>query len=84
MRTTLVIDDELFVYAKKLAADRRSSLSGLLNEALRGYLTRGQRSGPVATFRMPTFHGDGEVAIDTSPADLRTLEDAEAELEAFR
>ncbi len=84
MRTTLVIDDELFAYAKKAAADRRSSLSGLVNEALRGYLTRRLQPGPEATFRMPTFHGDGEMAIDTPPADLRSLEDAEAELEAFR
>ena len=39
MRTTLDIDDRLLVAAKKRAAEAKTSLTKVIEEALRGYLS---------------------------------------------
>jgi hypothetical protein len=48
MRTTVVLPDHLMIEAKKLAADRRSSLTRVLEESLRAYLAR-ERNAPRTT-----------------------------------
>lgn len=53
MRTTLILDDNLFQAAKRRAAERKSTLSDVVNDALRQLISR-----PAATKRrikLPTF-----------------------------
>lgn len=45
MRTTVVLPEHLLVEAKKLAADRKTSLTRVLEESLRGFLAR-ERAAP--------------------------------------
>jgi plasmid stability protein len=58
MRTIINLDDDLHRRAKEYAARMRTSLTALVEEALRIRLARptGRRSGPVV---LPTFGGDG-------------------------
>ena len=58
MRTIISLDDELHRRAKSYAAERRTTLTALVEEALRAHLAerRGKRRPPV---RLPTFKGDG-------------------------
>lgn len=71
MRTTLILNDELAAAAKRLAADRRTSFSAVVNEALRNeiYQTRKQGS-PVA---IPVYGGQGNARFDTSPEEFDDL-----------
>ncbi len=57
MRTTLDLDDALMRRAKKLAAERGTSLTALIEEALRERLTRPARVPRKR--RLHTFRGDG-------------------------
>lgn len=71
MRTTLILNDELATAAKRLAADRRTSLSQLVNDALRRELESPARThAPLA---IPVFGGTGGDHPDTSPAELDAL-----------
>lgn len=83
MRTTLVIDDELYTSAKRLAAEKGCSVSSVVAEALRGYVSNRERAANRSTFHMPTFNGDTEKSVDTPPGELHQL-DEEAELAPFR
>jgi len=77
MRTTLVIQDKLFVSAKKLAAEKGSSLSALVEEALRYQVNRSERSPKDRReFRVPVFEGNGE-AVDSMPGDFHEIGDRE-------
>lgn len=49
MRTTVVLPDHLFTEAKKLAAERRTSFTRLLEESLRAYLARERSRVATAT-----------------------------------
>ena len=70
MRTTLVINDELLAEAKKRAADRKSNVSAIVNEALRMALKAEEAGVPPTVFQMPTYRpGRGAVA-DTFPEEL--------------
>lgn len=71
MRTTLVLNDELAVAAKRLAALRRTSLSQVVNDALRREIERPsiRPSSPA----MPVYGGKGNLRPDTSPAELDAL-----------
>ena len=56
MRTTIDIPEPLLQSAKALAADRRITLSAVVEDALRGHLTqRPQRDTPL--FRLHTVRG---------------------------
>ena len=83
MRTTLVIKDELFVSAKKLAAEKGCSMSALVSDALRNLVNR-HGGGPkdLPDFRVPTFEGIGTV-IDSKPGEFRELEE-EDDLASFK
>jgi len=77
MRTTLVLDDELFSKAKQRAATLNSTLSEVVNQALREVLTK--RTPHAPPYEMITS-GDGEPISHHEPIDLyRALEDEERE-----
>lgn len=77
MRTTVVIDDELFRQARKRAAESGVSVSEIVNRALRETFSQKTESGRLPPFRMVTF-GRGQQRVDHSAADLwRAEEDDE-------
>jgi metal-responsive CopG/Arc/MetJ family transcriptional regulator len=57
MRTTIDIDDDLFLELKRVAAEKRQSLKALIEDAIRSSLsrrytaTRGTENQAVITFR---------------------------------
>lgn len=78
MRTTLVIQDELLAAAKKRAADRKSNVSAIVNEALRAALKSDVTGSPQTMFQMPTFRPQAEAGrTDSKPAELFDLMVAE-------
>ncbi|MGA0369421.1 MAG: CopG family transcriptional regulator [Kiritimatiellia bacterium] len=73
MRTTLDLNDDLVELAKKKAAERKSSLSAVVNEALRASFKQPASEEAAPPFRMLTFapqKAPHEAAVDTSPRDL--------------
>ncbi len=58
MRTTIRLDDQLLRDAKRAALERGTTLTALVEDALRRALAPapGERR---ERFRIPTFHGDG-------------------------
>ncbi len=81
MRTTLVLDDRLVRDAKRRAASRGMTLSGLVNEALQTVLAE-----PSATvtpiFEMITY-GRGSPAVHREPAEMAAAQE-EADRRALR
>jgi plasmid stability protein len=80
MRTTLMLNDELVQAAKKKAAERHTSLSALVNEALRASLKPSQGQEPRNPFKVNPFAPETMKKIDTSPEeiyDLLVAEDTE-------
>jgi hypothetical protein len=61
MKTTINIADDLFVEAKKLAVDRRITLTALFDEALKTYV----RGGPTKKrpFRLADGSFKGELGL---------------------
>jgi hypothetical protein len=59
MRTTLNLPDHLLVEAKKVAAERRLSLTRLMEESLRRYLAedRAERRNMPALRPLPVIEG---------------------------
>jgi hypothetical protein len=56
MRTTLILDDQLFRRAKREAGDRGATLSELVNMALRNYFFSYKPSaGNHSNFKMPVY-----------------------------
>jgi hypothetical protein len=73
MRTTLVLDDELLRKAKRLAAERDTTVSDVVNEALRELF--GRPRPQAAPFTMITY-GRGSRRVHHEPADFaRALDD---------
>jgi len=60
MRTTLVIEDELFRRTKHRAAERDATLSDVVNDALRTYLAR--EVSDASPFRLVIYGGPGKIA----------------------
>lgn len=58
MRTTIRIDDELLARAKARAAENRTSLNAVIEEALRANLNR-EPDRPKPGGRLPTMKGRG-------------------------
>lgn len=71
MRTTLVLDDRLVKAAKRRAADSGTTLSEIVNDALREALR--PTSDVVPPFRMITY-GDPEEVFRLTPEDLKEME----------
>ncbi len=82
MRTTVILNDRLVAEAKRLAAERNTTLSEILNEALRERLAHPQASRSTAPFRMPTFRGQGP-KVDSTTAELSRVGEDE-ELHSYR
>ncbi|HEU0304940.1 MAG TPA: CopG family transcriptional regulator [Gaiellaceae bacterium] len=58
MRTTIRLDDDLLARAKRTAAERGTTLTALIEDALRRALAQGPASHPDRP-PLPTFRGDG-------------------------
>ena len=77
MRTTLVLDDQLLRQARRKAAQRNTTLSAVVNDALREALREQPR--PARAFRLVTFAGSGG-RVRHEPEDFkRVLEDEDAD-----
>jgi hypothetical protein len=80
MRTTLVLDDKLLTQAKKRAAERRTTVSEVVNDALRDSFVR--QVGPSRPFRLITY-GDRNKPQHLSPAEMYAILE-EQDLEGLR
>ena len=69
MRTTLVLDDGLFKRAKRQAAQQGTSLSEVVNQALRAALAPAVAPSSDAKARMLTF-GDARQPVQHEPKDF--------------
>jgi hypothetical protein len=67
MRSTIVLDDEVFKRAKQRAAELGTTLSDLVNQALRVALSAPPR--PTTTFRMVAF-GPKRPLVHHEPGDF--------------
>lgn len=78
MRTTLVLEDRLFREAKQRAAAQGTTLSAVVNEALRDLLSR--PAPRPRKFRMITA-GRGKRKVNHEPSDTaQILEDEDTEV----
>jgi predicted transcriptional regulator len=81
MRTTVRLDDDILEEAKRYALDRGTTLTAVLEEALRELLARrGQRAAGAEPPLLPTFRGRGlrpGVDLHDTDALLDALEVAE-------
>jgi hypothetical protein len=75
-RTTLILDGNLLKRAKSLAAQRGTTLSQLVSDALRESLATSSESRAAPPFRMTVF-GSKRRPVDHSPADFAGLDDAD-------
>jgi hypothetical protein len=78
MRTTINLDDEVLKEAKLLARQSGTTLTAVIEDALRERLARRQATASQAPIRLPTVAGHGllpGVDLDDSGA-LRELMDA--------
>ncbi len=70
----MIIDDDLFRKAKRHAAERGTTLSEVVNHALREVLSKPQVSAPP--FRMTTF-GERKSKVHREPRDYHTVSEDE-------
>jgi hypothetical protein len=59
MRTTIYLPDELLVQAKKLAAESRTSVTALIEDALKERLARRKRSPRSLPVKLTTYGKGG-------------------------
>ena len=79
MRTTVTLDDRLLRAARRHAAERGTTLSAVIEEALRAKLA-GRAARSPRPFELVTFRGDGPregVNLDRT-AELLEIEDMDA------
>ena len=77
MRTTIRLDDQLLVEAKKLAAERGTTLTAIIEDSLRQSLARTEPTSRRGKFHFPTFKGGGlqpHVDLDDSASLLDRME----------
>jgi Arc/MetJ family transcription regulator len=77
MRTTIRIDDGLLEEAKKMAAESKTSLTSLIEDALREILSRKTRNKTNRVVKLTTFKGNGlqgGVDLDDSASLLGIME----------
>lgn len=70
MKTTVNISDSLLRSARQLAAERRTTLTRLIEDGLR-LVVEASRAGSEPVFDFPTTRGSRPPTID--PADRRAL-----------
>ena len=74
MKTTLDLEDELVIAAKKRAAEERTSLKAIVERGLRAELKRSKaRSGSRKVIRWVTV--DGGLAVDLDVSDRAGMHD---------
>lgn len=82
MRTTIRIDDHLLAEAKAAAARRGSTLTALIEEALRQALNSTDAEGGRRRLPLPVYRGGGGlqpgVDLDDSAALLDLMENSES------
>ena len=79
MRTTIRISDQLLNEAKRLAVSSNTTLSGLVENALREMLFRRQQSREKPSVRLVTFKGRGlkhGVDLDDTAALQEVMEES--------
>ena len=59
MRTTVRLDDDLLREAKRFAAEKGTTLTAILDQALREILARQERSIRPDSTPLPSFRGQG-------------------------
>lgn len=77
MRTTIRIDEDLLKAAKQLAARRGTTLTAIIEDALRESLARQHDAQERKPVQLPTFSGNGllpGVDLDDSAALLDLME----------
>jgi hypothetical protein len=72
MRSTVIIDDDLFKRVRKRAAELDVTVSDVINDALREALAK--KPATAAPFRLPTF-GDPRRRVHHEPSDFAASED---------
>lgn len=80
MRTTVRLDDDLLARAKAHAARSGTSLTRVIEDALRVLLERSEAPRQTRPFKMVTFKGEGlqpGVDLDDSAALLDRMEGGE-------
>lgn len=80
MRTTIRLPDDLLTEAKSIAASDHSSLTRVIEDALRESFMRRRRPSPKGPLRLITFRGDGVqpgVDLDNSAELLDLMERAD-------
>lgn len=81
MRTTVRLDDQLLTEAKKLAAETGTTLTAVMEDALRAALARPKQVRRRARVRLTTFGGRGlrpGVDLDDTAALLDRMEHSDA------
>lgn len=73
MRTTLLIPDELYADVKRLAAGRRTSVSRVVNDALRRELGGSAAATRPGRVCIPVFGEPSWGVVDTKPMQLDAL-----------
>jgi hypothetical protein len=77
MRTTVRLDEHLLSEVKRLAAEERTTLTALLEQALREMLARRKQRHDHVRVPLPSFKGEGlqpGVNLDDSSALLDLME----------
>jgi hypothetical protein len=69
MRTTLALDDDLVRKAKKRAADARTTLTAVIEEALRHYLAPPRAAGKPFRLRLLTQKGRAVPGVNFADRD---------------
>lgn len=59
MRTTILLDDELYREAKKAAADQGCTFTQLVSDSLRWVLARREEGDEEREFDLPVWEGTG-------------------------
>ncbi|KAB2639472.1 MAG: hypothetical protein DVB26_06865 [Verrucomicrobia bacterium] len=62
--------DELMIEAKQRAAERRSNVSAIVNEALMTAFRSAPNAGSSMPLQMPTFRPASGLSVQTSPEEI--------------
>lgn len=83
MRTTLILNDDVLIEAKRRAAQRGSNVSAVVNEALIAAFRSTDQPAANPSFQMLCYHPEKGVPVQTSPAEMHDLLAAE-DLKPYR
>lgn len=73
MKTTLDINDSLLTHAKALAAQQRTSLTRLIEEALRARLQGAAAPAKPTALRIPVIKGRGGLVAGVNPTSNKSM-----------